>query len=223
MLHRVGELEDEAGDGQDDVDEVGFFVALEVDPALGDFVGGDRGCGEMLLGGGLVGGFLLGGFLFCGGVEGFDVGVGGAGLVAVAVKAAAWGGGCGAAAAGGWRQRRWGKDQVGGRDVEEDLGLGGDDFDAEVFGGHGEGRVGVVGDADVGAGVAALVGDGDHDGEAWRGDDLIAAAVEGFVDTAGVGFATNDVVGQDGFLTVLGMLAATEKVAEPIVAARDSF
>jgi len=93
---------------------------------------------------------------------------------------------------------------VGGGDVEEDLGLGGEDFDTEVFRAHVEGCVGVVGDADVGSGVSALMGDGDHDGEAWRGDDLVAAAVEGLVDTAGAGFAADDVVGKDGFLGVFG-------------------
>jgi hypothetical protein len=92
-----------------------------------------------------------------------------------------------------------GTDLGGWGDVEEDFGLGGQDFDAEVLGAHIEGGVGVIGDADVGAGVDALVGDGDHDSEAGGGDDLIAAAVEGLIDTAGVGFATNDVVGKDGF------------------------
>jgi hypothetical protein len=93
---------------------------------------------------------------------------------------------------------------MGGGDVEEDLGLGGEDLDAEVFGGHAEGSVGVVGDADVGASVDALAGDGDHDGEARRGDDLVAAAVEGLVDAAGAGFAADDVVGEDGLLGVFG-------------------
>ena len=59
MLHRVGELEDEAGYGQDNVDEVRLFVAREVDPAPGDFVGGDGGGRQIVLCGGLVGGFLL--------------------------------------------------------------------------------------------------------------------------------------------------------------------
>jgi hypothetical protein len=93
---------------------------------------------------------------------------------------------------------------VGGGDIEEDLGLGGEDLDTEVFGAHVEGGVGVVGDADVGAGVDALMGDGHHDGEARRIDDLIAAAVEGLVDTSGAGFAADDVVGEDGFLDIFG-------------------
>ena len=108
------------------------------------------------------------------------------------------GSGCGFR--GRWRRQN----HVGGRDVEEDLGLGGEDFDTEVFGGHVEVGVGVVGDADVGAGVDALVGDGDHDGEAGRVDDLVAAAEEGLADTAGAGFAADDVVGKDGVLDGFG-------------------
>jgi len=92
---------------------------------------------------------------------------------------------------------------VGG-DVGAGVGFGGEDFDAEVFGAHVKGGVGVVGDADVGAGVDAFVGDGDHYGEAWRCDDLVAASEEGLVDTAGAGFAADDVVGEDGFLDVFG-------------------
>ena len=43
FLHSVGEFEDLTGDGQDDVDEVGALVALEVDATAGGLVGWDGG------------------------------------------------------------------------------------------------------------------------------------------------------------------------------------
>src|SRR5947209_6558883 len=101
VFHGVGELEDETGYGQDDVDEVRFFVPLEVDPAPGDFVGGDSGGCEMLLGSGLFGGLLLGSLSFCGGVESFDIGRGRIGLGFCGER---WGG-CGC---GSWGRRQWG-------------------------------------------------------------------------------------------------------------------
>ena len=105
VFHRIGELEDETGDGQDDVDEVRFFVAFEVDPAPGHFVRANGGCCQMLLGGGLVGGLLLScfgrvwiGFPYCrgGGCGGQGWGLGDEG----GGGWRAYGGGCG----GGWRE-----------------------------------------------------------------------------------------------------------------------
>ena len=98
---------------------------------------------------------------------------------------------------GGLRGRP--ENQVGRRDVVEDFGFGGEDFDAEVIGADVEGRVGLVGDADVGPGVAALVSDGDHDGEAGGVEDLVVVAVDGLTEAAGVWFAADNVVGEDGF------------------------
>ena len=89
--------------------------------------------------------------------------------------------------------------EVGGRDVEQDFGFRSHDFDAEVVGSKAERQSAVVGDADVSAGVDAFARDGDHDGEAWCGDDLVGAAEEGLVDATRAGFADDNVVREDGF------------------------
>ena len=101
----------------------------------------------------------------------------------------------------GWGRRKWWrrKDQVGWWDVEEDFGLGGEDLNAKVIRGHVERHVGVVGNADVCAGVDAFLRDGNHHSKAWGREDLVGAAELGLGDTGCVRFAADDVVGKDGF------------------------
>ena len=89
--------------------------------------------------------------------------------------------------------------QVAWRDVEENLRLGGKDLDAEVFGCEALGQDGVVGDADVGAGVGAFMRYGDHDGETGSVDDSILAAVKGLAEAVRVRLAGDYVVWKDRF------------------------
>jgi hypothetical protein len=86
--------------------------------------------------------------------------------------------------------------ELRGWDVEEDFGFGREGFDAEVFGGEGGRGAGEVGDADVGAGVAAFVGEEDHDGEAVGAEYLVVVAEDGVVDAACVGLADDYIVGR---------------------------
>src|SRR6266851_987662 len=72
-LRGVGEFEDLSCDGQDDIDEMGLPIALEVDAATEDFVGRDGSGGQMFSGGFKVGGFVESGFLPGGLVELVDV------------------------------------------------------------------------------------------------------------------------------------------------------
>jgi hypothetical protein len=94
-----------------------------------------------------------------------------------------------------WRGRQV---QVGGGNVIEDFRLGGEDFNTEVVGADVEGKVGLVDYADIGPGVDAFVGHGNHDGEAGGVKDLIVVSVDSRAEAAGVWFAADDVVGEDG-------------------------
>jgi len=171
----VGELEQGAGNGQDDVDRLVCRgrIALEVDATVDCLVGWDgdrlqvRGrCGELdcLLGCSLSGSFEFAELWVHWGVGG-DVG---------------WG---------------WNVLELRGWDVEEDFGPGGEGLDAEVFGGEVDWGRGKVSDADVGPGIAAFAGEEDHDAKAVGAEDFVVVAEDGVVDTACAWLADDNVIG----------------------------
>jgi len=113
--------------------------------------------------------------------------------------------------------------QVAWGDVEENPGFGSDYLDAEVLWREALGHDGVVGDADVGAGIGAFTRYGDHDGETGSVDDSILAAVKGLAEAVRVRLAGDYVVWKDRFGDLLldrsgGNLAVTDEVQnDPIV------